>query len=93
MGGSAELGCHDSEASEGLPSVGTSLNGSLSFKNWIDETPAVPAVLRQRYDADFRDKIIESMRRIVKGICDAHDATFEMEYAKVIRASPTTNRW
>ena len=34
------------------------------------------------YDAAFRDKVIESMHRVLKGVCDAHGATYEMEYRK-----------
>jgi amidohydrolase len=34
------------------------------------------------YDADFRDTVIEMMHRIVKGITEAHGATYEMDYRK-----------
>ena len=34
------------------------------------------------YDAAFRDKVIESMHRVLKGVCEAHGATYEMEYRK-----------
>jgi amidohydrolase len=34
------------------------------------------------YDAAFRDGVIEQMHRILKGITEAHGATYEMEYRK-----------
>jgi len=34
------------------------------------------------YDGAFRDKVIESMHRILKGITAAHGATYEMDYRK-----------
>lgn len=34
------------------------------------------------YDVAFRDSVIEKMHRILKGICDAHGATYEMHYRK-----------
>ncbi len=34
------------------------------------------------YDTAFRDKVIEKMHRVLKGTCDAHGATYEMEYRK-----------
>lgn len=34
------------------------------------------------YDAKFRDGVIEQMERILKGITEAHGATYEMEYRK-----------
>ncbi len=34
------------------------------------------------YDAAFRDKVIASMHRILKGITEAHGATYEMDYRK-----------
>jgi amidohydrolase len=34
------------------------------------------------YDTAFRDGIIEKMQRVLKGICEAHGATYEMEYRK-----------
>lgn len=34
------------------------------------------------YDAKFRDGIIEQMERILKGITEAHGATYKMEYRK-----------
>ena len=34
------------------------------------------------YDAKFRDSVIEMMHRILKGITEAHGASYEMEYRK-----------
>ncbi len=34
------------------------------------------------YDADFRDGVIKMMERVLKGITEAHGATYEMEYRK-----------
>lgn len=34
------------------------------------------------FDEAFRDKVIELMKRTVKGICEAHGATFEFDYRK-----------
>jgi metal-dependent amidase/aminoacylase/carboxypeptidase family protein len=34
------------------------------------------------YDTAFRDKVIEKMHRVLKGTCDAHGASYEMEYRK-----------
>lgn len=34
------------------------------------------------YDVKFRDGVIEKMNRVLKGICDAHGATYEMNYRK-----------
>jgi len=34
------------------------------------------------YDAAFRDKVIEMMHRTLKGITEAHGATYEMDYRK-----------
>ena len=34
------------------------------------------------YDAKFRDGIIDQMHRILKGITEAHGASYEMEYRK-----------
>lgn len=34
------------------------------------------------YDGGFRDGIIEKMHRVLKGVCDAHGATYEMDYRK-----------
>ncbi len=34
------------------------------------------------YDAAFRDEVIEKMRQVLKGVCLAHGAEFEMDYRK-----------
>jgi amidohydrolase len=34
------------------------------------------------FDADFRDGVIEKMERILKGICEAHGATHQLDYRK-----------
>lgn len=34
------------------------------------------------YDVKLRDHVLEKMHRILKGICDAHGATYEMVYRK-----------
>ncbi len=34
------------------------------------------------YDAAFRDGVLEKMRRVLKGVCAAHGATFELDYRK-----------
>lgn len=34
------------------------------------------------YDAAFRDRVIEMMERIVKGVTEAHGATYELDYRK-----------
>ena len=60
-------------------SIGTIKGGDR--ENIIAETVELGGTVRT-YDANFRDGIIEQMHRILKGITEAHGATYEMEYRK-----------
>lgn len=50
-------------------------------ENIIADTVEMGGTVRT-YDAKFRDGIIEQMHRVLKGITEAHGATYEMEYRK-----------
>ncbi|WP_395748174.1 M20 family metallopeptidase [Prosthecobacter sp.] len=60
-------------------SIGTISGGDR--ENIIAEKVELGGTVRT-YDADFRDGIIVQMERILKGITEAHGATYEMEYRK-----------
>ncbi len=60
-------------------SIGTIKGGDR--ENIIAEKVELGGTVRT-YDAKFRDGIIEQMHRILKGITEAHGATYEMEYRK-----------
>ncbi len=34
------------------------------------------------YDTAFRDGVLEKMQRVLKGVCEAHGASYEMDYRK-----------
>ena len=60
-------------------SIGTIHGGDR--ENIIAEKVELGGTVRT-YDARFRDGIIEQMHRILKGITEAHGASYEMEYRK-----------
>ena len=60
-------------------SIGTIHGGDR--ENILAEKVELGGTVRT-YDADFRDGIIEQMHRILKGITEAHGASYEMEYRK-----------
>jgi amidohydrolase len=60
-------------------SIGTIHGGDR--ENIIAEKVELGGTVRT-YDAKFRDGIIEQMHRILKGITEAHGASYEMEYRK-----------
>lgn len=60
-------------------SIGTIHGGDR--ENIIAEKVELGGTVRT-YDAAFRDGVIEQMHRILKGITEAHGATYEMEYRK-----------
>ena len=60
-------------------SIGTIHGGDR--ENIIAEKVELGGTVRT-YDAQFRDGIIEQMHRILKGITEAHGASYEMEYRK-----------
>ncbi|MES2595876.1 MAG: amidohydrolase [Verrucomicrobiota bacterium] len=60
-------------------SIGTITGGQR--ENIIAEKVEFGGTVRT-YDATFRDGVIEQMHRILKGITEAHGATYEMEYRK-----------
>jgi amidohydrolase len=60
-------------------SIGTISGGDR--ENIIAEKVELGGTVRT-YDAAFRDGVIEQMHRILKGITDAHGASYEMEYRK-----------
>ncbi|OYW31215.1 MAG: hypothetical protein B7Z47_01685 [Chthoniobacter sp. 12-60-6] len=60
-------------------SIGTISGGDR--ENIIAEKVELGGTVRT-YDAAFRDGIIQQMERILKGITEAHGATYEMEYRK-----------
>lgn len=60
-------------------SIGTISGGDR--ENIVAEKVELGGTVRT-YDAKFRDGIIEQMERILKGITEAHGATYEMEYRK-----------
>lgn len=60
-------------------SIGTIKGGDR--ENIIAEKVELGGTVRT-YDAKFRDGIIEQMHRILKGITEAHGASYEMEYRK-----------
>lgn len=60
-------------------SIGTIHGGDR--ENILAERVELGGTVRT-YDAKFRDGIIEQMHRILKGITDAHGASYEMEYRK-----------
>lgn len=60
-------------------SIGTISGGDR--ENIVAEKVELGGTVRT-YDAAFRDGIIEQMERILKGITEAHGATYEMDYRK-----------
>lgn len=60
-------------------SIGTIHGGDR--ENILAEKVELGGTVRT-YDAKFRDGIIEQMHRILKGITEAHGASYEMEYRK-----------
>lgn len=60
-------------------SIGTISGGDR--ENIIAEKVELGGTVRT-YDAAFRDGVIEQMHRILKGITEAHGASYEMEYRK-----------
>ncbi|WP_217698865.1 M20 metallopeptidase family protein [Prosthecobacter debontii] len=58
-------------------SIGTIQGGQR--ENIIAEKVVMGGTVRT-YDAAFRDKVVEMMHRILKGITEAHGATYEMDY-------------
>jgi amidohydrolase len=60
-------------------SIGTISGGQR--ENIIAEKVELGGTVRT-YDAAFRDGVIEQMHRILKGITEAHGASYEMEYRK-----------
>ncbi|MFN0079580.1 MAG: M20 family metallopeptidase [Prosthecobacter sp.] len=60
-------------------SIGTIAGGDR--ENIIAEKVELGGTVRT-YDAKFRDGVIEMMHRILKGITEAHGASYEMEYRK-----------
>ncbi|WP_395736965.1 M20 family metallopeptidase [Prosthecobacter sp.] len=60
-------------------SIGTISGGDR--ENIIAEKVELGGTVRT-YDAAFRDGVIVQMERILKGITEAHGATYEMEYRK-----------
>ena len=60
-------------------SIGTLSGGQR--ENIIAEKVEMGGTVRT-YDAAFRDGVIEQMHRILKGITEAHGASYEMEYRK-----------
>ncbi|MBL9180873.1 MAG: amidohydrolase [Verrucomicrobiaceae bacterium] len=60
-------------------SIGTIHGGDR--ENIIAEKVELGGTVRT-YDAKFRDGIIEQMHRVLKGITEAHGASYEMEYRK-----------
>lgn len=60
-------------------SIGTIHGGDR--ENIIAEKVELGGTVRT-YDAKFRDGIIEQMHRTLKGITEAHGASYEMEYRK-----------
>lgn len=57
--------------------VGTIQGGQR--ENIIAEEVTFAGTVRT-YDAEFRDGVVEMMRRILKGITEAHGASYEMDY-------------
>jgi amidohydrolase len=60
-------------------SIGTIHGGDR--ENIIAEMVELGGTVRT-YDAAFRDGVIEQMHRILKGITEAHGASYEMDYRK-----------
>jgi amidohydrolase len=60
-------------------SIGTISGGQR--ENIIAEKVEMGGTVRT-YDANFRDRVIEQMHRILKGITEAHGASYEMDYRK-----------
>jgi amidohydrolase len=60
-------------------SIGTISGGQR--ENIIAEKVELGGTVRT-YDGAFRDGVIEQMQRILKGITEAHGASYEMEYRK-----------
>lgn len=60
-------------------SIGTIQGGQR--ENILAEEVQLGGTVRT-YDAAFRDGVIEMMHRILKGITEAHGATYEMDYRK-----------
>ncbi|TDU81674.1 amidohydrolase [Prosthecobacter fusiformis] len=60
-------------------SIGTIQGGQR--ENILAEEVQMGGTVRT-YDAGFRDGVIEMMHRILKGVTEAHGATYEMEYRK-----------
>lgn len=60
-------------------SIGTLQGGQR--ENILAEEVQMGGTVRT-YDAGFRDGIIDIMHRILKGVTEAHGATYEMEYRK-----------
>jgi amidohydrolase len=60
-------------------SIGTISGGQR--ENIIAEKVELGGTVRT-YDGKFRDGVIEQMHRILKGITEAHGATYEMDYRK-----------
>lgn len=60
-------------------SIGTIKGGQR--ENILAEEVQLGGTVRT-YDAAFRDGVVEKMHRILKGITEAHGATYEMDYRK-----------
>jgi amidohydrolase len=60
-------------------SIGTIQGGQR--ENILAEEVQLGGTVRT-YDADFRDGVILSMHRILKGVTEAHGATYELDYRK-----------
>jgi len=58
-------------------SIGTIQGGQR--ENILAEQVVMGGTVRT-YDAGFRDEVVKMMHRILKGITEAHDATYEMDY-------------
>ncbi len=60
-------------------SIGTIAGGARS--NIVAEQVVMTGTVRT-YDTALQDKVIELMHRILKGIAEAHGATYELQYTK-----------
>jgi amidohydrolase len=59
--------------------IGTLLGGQR--ENIIADRVVMGGTVRT-YDATFRDSMIEKMHRVLKGVTEAHGATYELDYTK-----------